>query len=443
MIAVYNCNVYYVLSSPPLMKMLSKIKAIFPWGDFFKQDIGNTQQVFVVCKKDDLCKINIQKRVLLSTTVEYRTIKNKEDQTMKASLIKVLAVLLIASMCLTACASSTTATTPAAEPAAEPATEAAVPEEVVEDDTVYTFQLGHAQSTTSPRHRSCEYFEKMVEEKTNGRIQVEVFPAGQLGNEAEMTQAVIMGTLQGVRGGDQNYVPKMESVALPFLCDDLTQIRKLCTSDYMANIVKDAEQNNLLVLALGDNSGFRQFTNNVRPIIAPEDMQGIKFRTTSVPVERFMKVFGVSTVSIPFTELYMSLKTGVCDGQENPVALIDSSKFYEVQKYCTVIDYMFFVEPFYVNLEWYNSLPEDLQVIMKECAEAMMVEDSRITDEENDAYKENIANNGVEVTYLTPEQKEAWMPLAEEVWKVAIEQGSLTRDELGQMLEIVGKTIDW
>lgn len=362
---------------------------------------------------------------------------------MKASLIKVLAVLLIASMCLTACASSTTATTPAAEPAAEPATEAAAPEEVVEDDTVYTFQLGHGQSTTSPRHRSCEYFEKMVEEKTNGRIQVEVFPAGQLGNEAEMTQAVIMGTLQGVRGGDQNYVPKMESVALPFLCDDLTQIRKLCTSDYMANILKDAEKSNLLVLALGDNSGFRQFTNNVRPIITPEDMQGIKFRTTSVPVERFMKVFGVSTVSIPFTELYMSLKTGVCDGQENPVALIDSSKFYEVQKYCTVIDYMFFVEPFYVNLEWYNSLPEDLQVILKECAEAMMVEDSRITDEENDAYKENIANNGVEVTYLTPEQKEAWMPLAEEVWKVAIEQGSLTRDELGQMLEIVGKTIDW
>lgn len=308
----------------------------------------------------------------------------------------------------------------------------------------YTMQIGHAQSTTSPRHRSTELFKKLVEERTNGAIEVEIFPAGQLGNETEMTEAVSMGVLTAVRGGELEYLPKSTMLGLPMIADNLEQARALCYSDFVANMFKDVEtEHGMKVLAVGDDSGFRQITNNVRPILTPDDMKGLKMRTVLEVIDLSMKAFGANTVSIPFTDLYMSLKTGVCDGQENPVALIDSQKFYEVQKYCTIIDYMFFAEIMYVNLDWWNALPEEYQVILTDAAREMMEDCSRITDEENDQYIANIEANGCEVTILTPEQRAAFQPLAETVWKQYVESGRITHQELVDMLAVIGKTIDW
>ena len=308
----------------------------------------------------------------------------------------------------------------------------------------YTMQIGHAQATTSPRHRSLELFKQMVEEKTNGDIKVEIFPAGQLGNETEMTEAVSMGVLQAVRGGELEYLPQITMLSLPMICDDLEQVRTLCYSDFVTNMLGTVEtEHNMKVLAVGDDSGFRQITNNVRPITKPEDMKGLKMRTVLDVITMSMEAFGASAVSIPFTELYMALKTGVADGQENPVALIDNQKFYEVQKYCTIIDYMICAEVMYVNLDWYNSLPQEYQEILTESGRAMMDECSRLTDEENEQYIANIQNNGCEVTVLTPEERAAFIPLAETVWKRYVDEGRFTTDDLVEMLSIVGKTIDW
>lgn len=308
----------------------------------------------------------------------------------------------------------------------------------------YTLQLGHAQSTDSARHQSCLLFEKMIEEKTNGDIQVEIFPAGQLGNETEMTEAVAMGILQAVRGGDLEYLPEITALSLPMLCDNLEQVTALCNSDFVKGMLSSMETNHgIKVLAVGDDSGFRQITNNKRPITKPEDMAGLKMRTVLEVITLSMEAFGASAVSIPFTDLYMALKTSVADGQENPVALICSQKFYEVQKYCTLIDYMICAEPFYVNLEWYNSLPAEYQAIVEEASVAMMEENTRITNEENAAYIEEIKANGTEVTVLTTEQREAFMAPAQEVWKKYVELGRISHDDLVNLLAVVGKTIDW
>lgn len=313
-----------------------------------------------------------------------------------------------------------------------------------DDGEVYTMQIGHAQATTSARHRSVGLFEQMVEEQTDGHVQVEIFPAGQLGNETEMTEAVSMGTLQAVRGGELEYLPQITMLSLPMLCDTMEEVRTLCYSDFVADMLSSVEtEHNMKVLAVGDDSGFRQITNNVRPIVSPEDMQGLKMRTVLEVIDLSMKAFGASTVSVPFTDLYMALKTGVADGQENPLALIDAQKFYEVQKYCTIIDYMFCAEVMYVNLDWWNSLPAEYQTILSDCAQAMMDENSRITDEENEVYLENIKNAGCEVTVLTEEQREAFRPLAENVWKEYVDSGRITKEDLDEMLAVIGKSVDW
>lgn len=361
----------------------------------------------------------------------------------KKGLLSTMLVLSLSAGLLAGCGGGQTASTTAA-PATEGAATEAPAEKAPADGQVYTMQLGHAQATTSPRHRSVELFKKLVEERTEGHVKVEIFPAGQLGNETEMTEAVSMGTLQAVRGGELEYLPQITMLSLPMLCDTLEEARTLCYSDFVANMLSSVEsEHNMKVLAVGDDSGFRQITNSVRPITSPEDMKGLKMRTVLEVIDMSMKAFGASTVSVPFTDLYMALKTGVADGQENPVALIDSSKFYEVQKYCSIIDYMFCAEVMYVNLDWWNSLPAEYQTILSECAREMMDENSRITDEENEQYIENIKNNGCEVTVLTPEQRDAFRPLAENVWKEYVESGRISKEDLDEMLSIIGKSVDW
>lgn len=355
-----------------------------------------------------------------------------------------LAAALAAST-VTGCGGSGTAATKAAESGQDTAAKAETEKtEAPAAGETFTMQIGHAQATTSARHQSLLLFEKTVEEKTNGGVQVEIYPAGQLGNETEMTEAVSMGTLQAVRGGELEYLPQITMLSLPMLCDSLEEVRSLCYSDFVKDMLSSVEtEHNMKVLAVGDDSGFRQITNNVRPILSPADMQGLKMRTVLEVIDLSMKSFGASTVSVPFTDLYMALKTGVADGQENPVALIDSQKFYEVQKYCSIIDYMFCAEVMYVNLDWWNSLPQDYQTILSEASRAMMDENSRITDEENDNYIEHIRNSGCEVTVLTPEQRESFRPQAEAVWKEYIESGRITREDLDEMLAVIGKKVSW
>ncbi|MBR1736309.1 MAG: TRAP transporter substrate-binding protein, partial [Firmicutes bacterium] len=304
----------------------------------------------------------------------------------------------------------------------------------------YVMRVGHAQSLESPRHRSMELFKKLVEEKTNGNVTVEIYPEGELGNETEMTVDVSDGELEAVRGGDLEFAPKTTMLGLPMIADNIEEARKLCYSDFLQGMLSSTESDyNMKVLAVGDDSGFRQITNNVRPITKPSDMKGLKMRTVLEVIDLSMHEFGASTVAIPFTELYPALANGTVDGQENPLALIDSNHFYEVQKYCTIIDYMFFPELMYVNLDWWNSLPAEYQDIITESAKEMMGENARITDEENNKYIEHISENGCEIYVLSPEEREEFKPLAQRVWQDYVDSGRISKQELDDMLAVIGK----
>lgn len=362
-------------------------------------------------------------------------------------LVSLLLVLCLFGGMLAGCGQSASSAAPAAPADSAPADQApadAGSEPAADDGEVFIMQLGHGQSTTSPRHRTCEMFKEMVEERTNGHVQVEIFPAGQLGNETEMTEAVSMGTLQAIRGGRSDYLPQITLLALPMVCDSMEDVRKVCSSDFVADMLSTVEaEHNMKVLVVTNDNGFHQITNNVRPILSPDDLKGVKMRTSIEVITLAMEAFGASTVSIPFTDLYMALKTNVADGQENPVAMIDAQKFYEVQKYCSIINYQYCAEITYVNLDWWNSLPTEYQDIISECAQIMVEENDRIVEEENEQYIENIKNNGCEVTFLTQEQRESFREPAESVWKQYVESGRVTKEDLVKMLEIVGKTIDW
>lgn len=308
----------------------------------------------------------------------------------------------------------------------------------------YVLRVGHAQTESSPRHRSLLVFKQQVEEKTDGKVTVEIYPNGVVGDETSMTTDVSEGRLEAVRGGDLEFLPKSMLLGLPMIADTLDEARKLCYSEFVLDMLSDAKSKNMMVLAVGDDSGFRQITNSVHPIASPADMQGLTIRAPQISATvSFINELGAQATVVPFTELYAALAVGLVDGQENPLALIDSSKFYEVQKYCTIINYQFFPELMYVNLDWWNSLPKEYQATLTQCARSMMDENARITDEENQAYINHIQNEGCTITTLTQAQRNVFLPYAERVWSKYVAEGNATREEINEMLAVLGKNIDW
>ena len=207
-----------------------------------------------------------------------------------------------------------------------------------------TLRLGHNISTTSPYHLAAEHFAGLVAERTNGRITVQVFPAGALGNERDMIEGLQIGSLDLVitsTGPLGNFVPEIYALDLPFLFRDYDHARTVLDGEIGQELLGKIGENDLVGLAWSEN-GFRHITNSQRPIRTPADLQGIKLRTMENRVH--MAAFtgmGAAPTPMAFPELFGALQQGVVDGQENPVTVITAAKFWEVQKYVSLTGHVY------------------------------------------------------------------------------------------------------
>ena len=303
---------------------------------------------------------------------------------------------------------------------------------------VYKIKFGHASSTESTRHKALLVFKDYVEKKSNGRLVVELYPGAMLGNESEMIESLKMGTQEGFVGGVFDaQTPKLNLILMPFFFKSQDDLMKVARSDIGKMIMKDAEKYGIKMLAFGDG-GSRHFTNNKRPIRSPDDMKGLKIRTP--PLESIIKcvqALGGNPVSIPYGDTYMALKTGVADGQENPLANIGDMKFYEVQKYLTLIDYQFHPEPFDFNLAWFNSLPSDLQKILEEGAWIYTDKQNELRRNMNDHYYKIITDAGVKVYKPTARERDKFIKACEPVYDYFVSKGLFTNADLAAMRKVI------
>ena len=317
--------------------------------------------------------------------------------------IALLLTLAMAASSLAACGGSKPAETAAATTAA--ATEAAKTEETKAEETKaeaaegedpyaalgdFTMMVGHAQPEGNPRFVSMEKFAEDVAAKTNGHVTVEVFGNGQLGTEKEMLEQVVAGTVQGMRGGQFDFSPRLLMFTVPFLTQNRAQVTALLQSDLAKKVCAEAEaETGTVIINLCDAGGYRQFSNSKHPITKPEDLQGLKMRTNGMnTIDKTFIALGATTTTIPYSDLYMGLKTAVADGQENPWVNVEGMKFYEVQKYFTEVNYQFHPDPFYVNAAWWNGLPTEYQDIISECATEMGEYNDKLIDENQEAAKQ-------------------------------------------------------
>lgn len=238
--------------------------------------------------------------------------------------------------------------------------------------TTIKLKLGHQLSTNHPRHLASVKFADLVKERTGGRVQIDIYPAGTLGSEIEMGEALKIGTLDvSALGGPifTNWVPQYAVFGLPFLFNSYKEAYAALDGPMGKKMEELALAKNFFILSHWDH-GFRHITNSVRPIQTAADLKGLRLRTPEefVNIETF-KTLGAGVTPMPFGELYLALQQKVVDGQENPLGNIYHSKFYEVQKYLTLSGHIYANSILVFSKKSWDSLPNDVKTIMQKAGQ--------------------------------------------------------------------------
>ena len=261
--------------------------------------------------------------------------------------------------------------------------------------------LGHGAAPGNPRHEAAVKFAEVVKAKTGGRIEVQVAPSAQLGDDAAMVTAMRTGALDmsaNSQGAVANAVPEYAAFGMPFLFSSAAQAFKVLDGPLGKELSDKSAEKGLVVLGYWDN-GIRHMTNSKRPITKVEDMKGLKMRTPpdTVLVD-IMQALGAEAQQIKFAELYVALQQGVVDGQENPLVNIHASKLYEVQKHLALTSHMFQMTPFLMGKRSWDRLSEaDRKAVTEAAAEATALQ-RKLSQEADDKLLAELKAKGVLVS---------------------------------------------
>ena len=230
-------------------------------------------------------------------------------------------------------------------------------------------KFGHVGKPGSLFETSANEFARCANEKFAGKAEVQVFGSSQLGNDKELLQKLKLGQVQFALPSSV-----MSSVSDTFGVFEMPYIIK--SRDHMKRVSvemgdvfkKAAAAKGYEILGFWEN-GFRNITNNVRPIVKPEDLKGIKLRTPKGAWRvKMFKAYGANPTPMAFSEVFTALKTGVIDGEENPMAQIWSAKFQEVQKYLSLTGHVYTPGYITTSVDQYKAWPDDIKTVVDACA---------------------------------------------------------------------------
>lgn len=266
-------------------------------------------------------------------------------------------------------------------------------------------------------------FAELVAEKTNGEVTLKVFPNGTLygGDPSGAVKQLAGGSLDMLLLSTSlyaNFNPKFTAISIPYLFDDTDQLRAYLKGDLGNELLADLDGIGVKGLGLWPRP-FRQITNSKLPIETPEDLAGLKLRVPNNPlwVEFFGKLGAVPT-PMAFAEVYNALQLKVVDGQENPISVPVSAKFFEVQSYASLTNHIADGWVLAVNPAKYEALTDAQKAAMAEAAveaEAWKVANDAAAAE---AAIAEIEKNGVQVNALTAEQQAAFVAVSKELFPV-------------------------
>ena len=279
-------------------------------------------------------------------------------------------------------------------------------------------KLGHVAPTDEPYHQAAEKFAELVNKNTGGAVQVQIFPNSLLGGQRELLEGLQLGSVDitlTTAAVLSSFLPKTQVIELPFMFRDREHVYKVVDGPLAKEIYAGDEQKKMKVIDTWEN-GFRNITNNVRPIEKPDDMKGVKIRVmeNKMYIEMF-KALGANPTPMARGELFTGLQTKVVDGQENPLGQIYTSRFYEVQKYATLSGHTYSPEVVVFSLASWKKIPAKYQEeILKASAEARKF-NRELSAKMDKEYVGKLRDKGMTVTELTAQQivpfQEKMMPV--------------------------------
>lgn len=330
----------------------------------------------------------------------------------KKVILSVLIVVLILSS-LVGCGNKT-------EEAATPKKEENVTTETNNGNATYTFKLGHVVTDGTPLDLGAKEFKRIVEEKTNGDIIIEIYPNAALGDNRAALESAQFGVIDfsipnlADLAGISNTTGVLE---LPYIISSQESAKLVFESDLKDEIFGDLEENNLIAIGVF-SQGWRHLSTSDKLVRTPADMKGIKIRTMDSPIHMdFWNATGASAVPMAFSEVFTSLQQGAIDAQENPFTNVWTQAYHEVQKYIIETAHIYDVAPVVMSKLTYDSLPAEYQDIIREAATeaSPMQRDTAMLEEEN--YKQMIVDfEKCEVIELTDEERGEFADIAKSIY---------------------------
>ena len=327
---------------------------------------------------------------------------------------RILALMLALSCILCSCGGSKT-------PASSGATPAPAAGQSSAGKDAKVFKISNNQQPTHPVNVALEQFKANVESRTNGSVVIDLYPSGSLADDVTALDQVALGAIEGAiimnspnilvmgTGDGLGYIEE-----LPFLFSDAEAARRAYDGDLGKAFTDMCADHGIKVVNYWEN-GFRNMTNNTRPIVTPADMAGIKFRIANSDIrQQTFEVLGANAIPMAFTELFTGLQQGTVDGQENPLSIIETSKFYEVQKYLSLSRHIYNTATFILNPAAYDTLTEEEASIFQEEADAARDYMRQLNDKFEATAVERLKEQGMEVNQI---DTQSFIDAVQPVWK--------------------------
>ncbi len=354
-------------------------------------------------------------------------------------VLSLLAVLLMVTSMFAGCAKTTVAPAAAEQATEAPAAETAVTEapaaEATAEPAKVTMKLA-GTTTADPalgEYQAMLMFEQLVEEYSNGSIDVEVYPASQLGGSVEFTEGTALGTIEAcVVGFDgiANLAPQCYALAMPYLYDSIAQMRTILEGDTTARTAIDgvlADTNLKLVGIL--YRPMRVVANTKNAVVTPADLAGMQVRSPSSEANSaIITAMGAIPTTISWSEVFTALQQGACDGVENAITELASINLQEVVKYVSETNHMASPIALVVGQAWFDTLSADQQAaIIKAGTEVTEWRANNVAEETKTAW-EKFEAAGVEVLYADEIDSAAFKAACADVYKQFVEKGYFTEE---------------
>ncbi len=263
-----------------------------------------------------------------------------------------------------------------------------------------TMRISISTTQTSHQGIAIDTFAKEVEKRTNGRYKIQTFYNGALGGERESIEAVQLGTQElaySSTGPVPNFVPETKILDVPFLFRDKAHARAVLDGPIGDDLLKKFDSKGFKALAWAEN-GFRHMTNSKRDVKTPDDLKGLKMRTMENPVHiTAYKALGIITTPMAFPEVFTALQQGTVDGQENPLPVIMSAKFDQVQKHLSLTGHVYSPAIFVMNKAAFDKLGDaDKKAFIEAAKEGTKANRARV-DEDEEKGVADLRAKGMEV----------------------------------------------